>query len=538
MKRGFTMRAILVGALLILPTLTSAQERIRDAGVLRFYQGGREIARESFRRTDTTFMSEIRIPVLDLRLAYRTDYTPDGWMRRLEATAYSLSADSLVRNYTAVADGDSLRLTQTDASGSERNWSAAGRAEAGLGAQTIAAFVDLVARSNRRDRSFTVWSPERNALTDISITFSNDSARIQTGPLLVIAVLDAAGRARSISVPAQGVTAERAGTETLPPLEGIERPEPNYDAEPNDPYTTVAVQVSVTPRDGEAFELAGTLAIPRGGEPPYAAAVTITGSGGQDRDESLWPLVQGYRPFRQIAERLALEGIATLRVDDRGVGASGGDAARATTADLADDVRAEVEWLRARPEIDAARVVLIGHSEGGVIGPMLAATDRDIAAIVVMAGTAKPGVDVLRDQILWPLGKAEGLTPDEKAALRDAQLEQLRNDSLGGSAWLRWFRTYDPLPTAREVEQPVLILHGELDRQVTVGQADTLAQAMREGGNEDVEVHKFPRLNHLFLVALEDGSPSEYAALPDTEVPQEVLDILAGWLVRRLKPGS
>ena len=186
------------------------------------------------------------------------------------------------------------------------------------------------------------------------------------------------------------------------------------------------------------------------------------------------PLVIGYRPFRQIAERLAAAGIAVLRVDDRMVGGSGGDATEATTYDFAADVRDEIAWLRARPEIDPERIALVGHSEGGVIAPMIAIRDPEIAALVLMAGTARTGLEVLRYQVTYPILTADGLSDERKAELAEDAIRQLETTP-GQNAWLRYFRAYDPLPAARQVEQPVLILQGALDRQVTADQADMLA---------------------------------------------------------------
>jgi len=111
-------------------------------------------------------------------------------------------------------------------------------------------------------------------------------------------------------------------------------------------------------------------------------------------------------------------------------------------------------------------------------------------------------------------------------------------DSATTSPWMKWFRAYDPLPTARRVRQPVLILQGDVDRQVSAGQADTLAAAMRAAGNRDVTERVFPHLNHLFLVSPTDGSPSEYPALKDTAIGHDVLDTLADWLAQRLAPGG
>src|SRR5205085_4972136 len=150
----------------------------------------------------------------------------------------------------------------------------------------------------------------------------------------------------------------------------------DYSAPPNAPFTAEEVTVNA-----KGFTLAGTLLLPKSGARPFPAVITITGSGQQTRDEPVpIPGLEKYRPMRQIAEMLATRSIAVLRVDDRGVGKSGGRdmLMTATTSIFADDVRAEVSYLRSRPEIDPNRIAIVGHSEGGIIAPMVAATDPQI----------------------------------------------------------------------------------------------------------------------------------------------------------------
>ena len=147
---------------------------------------------------------------------------------------------------------------------------------------------------------------------------------------------------------------------------------------------------------------------------------------------------------------------------------------------------------------------------------MLAAQERSLAALVIMAGPSKNGTEILLDQVRWPILAATELSEETRAArMQEAELA-VRSDSLPVMPWLRWFRHYDPLKAARLVRQPTLILHGALDQQVSAGQADTLAATMRASGNRRVEVRVFPGLNHLFLPSAADGAPSEYASLQQT----------------------
>jgi dienelactone hydrolase len=316
----------------------------------------------------------------------------------------------------------------------------------------------------------------------------------------------------------------------------------DYSAPAGAPFTAEEVTVNA-----KGFTLAGTLLLPKKGSRPFPAVITITGSGQQTRDEPV-PIagLEKYGLMRQIAETLASRGIAVLRVDDRGVGASKGfeTLKSAKTSDFADDVRAQVAYLRSRPEIDPKRIALVGHSEGGIIAPQVAATDSEIAAIVLMAGSGKRGDQISIDQLNDMLERNTSLTEEMKNKQRAAQLETIRAVTTGGDLskypeqvrlpWVKEFWTYDPLPTIRKVRQPILILQGELDRQITAEQAQMLHQAARDAGNKDVSLRLFPTLNHLFLPA-KTGAFSEYSKLETSIVGDDVLKTLGDWLELKLK---
>lgn len=298
----------------------------------------------------------------------------------------------------------------------------------------------------------------------------------------------------------------------------------NYAAPPGAPYTAT----DITFRTPAGLTLAGTFTLPVGRNGRIGAVITVTGSGGQDRDGAQ-PGLGDYQIFREIADALGRRGVAVLRLDDRGMGRSDLGPLTATTADFADDIRAGIEWLRARPEIDPARIVIAGHSEGGIIAPMIAATDPRLAGIAIMAGTASTGRVILKGQQEYAVDSLAKLTgPMREAAL--AQSARATDSLAGAMPWFRFFVDYDPTPTARRITAtPVLILHGELDYQVPVAEGQRLAALMRESGNTRVTVRTFPRTNHLFTD--DAGVGMAYAKLPSMRVRPETLGALADWVV-------
>lgn len=311
----------------------------------------------------------------------------------------------------------------------------------------------------------------------------------------------------------------------------------DYSAPSGATFTAEEVTIPVA-----SYSLAGTLLVPKSGT-HHPAAVMITGSGLQTRDQRIaLPGLEQYAPFRQIAERLAANGIAVLRVDDRGIGGSTGRETleNATTTSLAEDTRAQVAWLRGRKEIDPQRIVVIGHSEGASIAAMIGASDPKLAAVVMMAGVAKRGAEVSIEQQEDMLRSDTTMTEATRQAMREQQKEAVKSVLAGGdipgqkaNAWIREYFTYDPLPTARKVKQPLLILQGERDRQVDQSHAQILATAVRDAGNKDVTVKVFPTLNHLFLPST-TGSFNEYSHLASTKVPDDVLVTLTDWVKARL----
>jgi len=261
--------------------------------------------------------------------------------------------------------------------------------------------------------------------------------------------------------------------------------------------------------DAAGVTLAATLTIPPGNG-PFSAVLLITGSGPQDRDESL----MGHRPFLVLADYLTRRGIIVLRADDRGIGKSGGNFAGATTADFATDAEAGVAYLKTRPEADPRKIGLIGHSEGGVIAPMVAARNPGVAFIVMMAGTAVPGDEVIAAQrlLISQVGgmsreQAEKNAAEEREILTlvkqeksDAVLEKKLRERLAGKVpqaqigmqikvmsapWFRYFIAYDPAIALKQVTCPVLAINGEKDLQAPPKQnVPAIRNALEAAGNK------------------------------------------------------
>jgi uncharacterized protein len=303
----------------------------------------------------------------------------------------------------------------------------------------------------------------------------------------------------------------------------------DYSAPAGAPYTAENVTVQ-TPM---GHSLAGTLTLPIGAsrDNPVPGVVTSTGSGPEDRDEYIG--IEGYRPFRQLADSLSRRGIAVLRMDDRGFGASTGTHKGATSADFAEDVRAGLAYLRARPEIDARRLALLGHSEGGLIVPLAALKEPDLRAMVLLAGPANRGRPILEYQLRNLATNNQKLTTVQ----RDSAIAHIPTeiDSLiAADPWMAFFLDYDPLVTARKLKTPVLILNGGTDQQVTPDQVPKLVAAFAEAGNRDITARVFGNVNHLFIYD-PSGFPMGYTSLTRRTVEPEVVGAVVEWLVARLR---
>jgi dienelactone hydrolase len=514
-------------AALALPATLAAQQVPERAAfyLIRHALGGTDtVVAERMTRTATALTGEFVGG--GTRVAYVAALTADGLVSRLEVRSYRPATDTVPTVATFTVAGDSIVAQQ----GSQPPVRRRGGPGVLLSLNPSVAFFEQVllrARALGADSAafplYVVGAPA--AVPLVATRVGTDSVVVRfAGVALRFAVSPAGGLLGGV-IPAQSITIARG-----PAVEALVAERPDYSAPAGAPYT--AEDVVVQGADGlVSLRLTGTLTLPRerpGGRVP--AVVTITGSGPEDRDEESTAL-RGYRPFRELADTLGRRGIAVLRLDDRGVGGSDPGISRPTSEDFANDIRAGVAYLRTRPEIDPARIGLVGHSEGGIIAPMVARTDTALRGIVLMAGTASPGREILRAQQHYAIDSMGHLT----GARRDSALaaSQLAMDSMAANVpWMKFFAGYDPSAAARRVKTPVLILQGMTDRQVPPAEADKLAAAFRAGGNRDVTVRMFPATNHLF-VADPVGS-FQYAKLPSLRVRPEVLGAVADWLAAHL----
>ncbi len=337
---------------------------------------------------------------------------------------------------------------------------------------------------------------------------------------------------------------------------------------PQKPYPYEEEQVTFENREA-GITLAGTWTMPRG-EGPFPAVILVSGSGPQDRDETIFQ----HKPFWVLADRLTREGFAVLRYDDRGIGQSKGNFAASTTQDFAEDTLAAYRYVQSRREADKKRIGILGHSEGGLIAPMVAAREKEVAFLILLAGPATTGEVVVLGQIA-ALGKAQGLSDaalQEKVALQKrlfdivkqekdnpAALARLKETlaqakenlsaeerkALEGPAidaqlqhilspWYRYFLAADPRLFLQKVTCPVLALYGEKDLQVVPAEnRQEMEAALKAGGNGKSRTILLPGLNHLFQTG-QTGGPEEYGKIEETFSPT-ALQAIADWLQATMK---
>lgn len=350
----------------------------------------------------------------------------------------------------------------------------------------------------------------------------------------------------------------------------IEKVETKRPQEPVKPYPYYSEDVTfVNVKDN--ITLAGTLTLPNK-DGKFPVVVLITGSGPQNRNEEL----MGHKPFLVLSDFLTRNGIGVLRYDDRGSYASKGNFAKATSNDFATDVEAAINYLKTRKEIDAKHIGLIGHSEGAIIAPIVAANYESIGFIVMMAGTAISGGDLLLLQ-QEAIGRASGMTEEKlketaeinseiykivKASNDSASASKKMNDYLiqkmkesttmdipkgttveeiskqvinqTTSPWMLNFIKYNPAIILEKVKCPVLAINGDKDLQVpSKVNLPEIEKALKKGGNKKVTIKELAGLNHLFQECT-TGLPAEYAQIEQTFSPV-ALETIKNWIKETIK---
>ncbi len=347
--------------------------------------------------------------------------------------------------------------------------------------------------------------------------------------------------------------------------EVVKRPQ-----EPVKPYPYYSEEVTFQNSKAN-ITLAGTLTLPKK-EGSFPVVVLITGSGPQNRDEEL----MGHKPFLILSDYLTRNGIAVLRYDDRGVGQSKGEFKTATTEDFASDAESAVEYLKTRKEIRQNCIGLVGHSEGGIIAPMVAARSKYVNFIVLLAGTGIRGDKLLLLQqeliarasgaseadiqktkehnskafdIVINSKSTESLKADLKTYLTgllkdlpaDSKPKNMTDDDFltlqinqTTNPWMQYFIKYDPSVTLEKVKCPVLAINGDKDLQVPSKiNLPAIEKALKKGGNKHFTTKEFPNLNHLFQEC-KSGLPAEYAEIEQTFAPVALGEI-AKWIVQTTK---
>ncbi len=341
--------------------------------------------------------------------------------------------------------------------------------------------------------------------------------------------------------------------------------------DPKKPYPYSEEEVSYE-NTIDKVKLTGTLTLPPV-KSPVPAVILITGSGAQDRNET----IMGHRPFLVLADHLARRGIAVLRVDDRGMGGSSRGAVTATSENYAGDVLAGMAYLKTRKEISPSQIGLIGHSEGGMIAPLAAVKSKDVSFIVMMAGLGQTG----RDAVLMQsdlLTKTGGMAPELTARVRkvfeqvfdilkvekdntiaESKIRQVIEAEMATmseqqkqafapilrtmnaqmpmylSNWFRYFLLFDPAVYLEKVNVPVLALVGDKDLQVPPKENLALIEgALKRAGNKNFTIVLMPGLNHLFQTA-KTGLPSEYGEIEETISPV-ALQTMSDWILKQTQP--
>jgi len=427
----------------------------------------------------------------------------------------------------------------------------------------------LVFNISKSDKGYTstMDSPDQGAkgIPVTSTTFENSTLKLE----VTNAGITYTGELKDNSI----IGTFKQGGQSFPmnlSREKIEKKAIIRPQEPIKPYPYYSEEITFE-NTKDKITLAGTLTLPKK-EGNFPVVILITGSGPQNRDEELL----GHKPFLVLSDHLTKNGIAVLRYDDRGTAESKGDFKTATSLDFVSDVESAIKYLKTRKEINKKKIGLIGHSEGGIIAPMVAAKSKDISFIVLLAGTGIPGDQLLLLQkeliekasgvsdeklqkglafnkgafdIVTKSTNSETLktdltayikqilkdTPESErpAGMSEDDFVKLQVDQLT-SPWMQYFIKYNPAIILEKVKCPVLALNGEKDLQVpSKVNLEAIKKGLEKGGNKKVTIKELPNLNHLFQEC-KTGSPEEYAKIEQTFSPTALTEI-TNWIITQTK---
>jgi dipeptidyl aminopeptidase/acylaminoacyl peptidase len=283
----------------------------------------------------------------------------------------------------------------------------------------------------------------------------------------------------------------------------------SYDPPQGANYIGETVEITLDCRD----ILVGTLTIPKDQQKKFPCVLLITGSSPHDRDNSKPDNpITAYRPFRQIADLFSTNGIAVLRMDDRGIGSSkGGNINKMTTPERSGDIEQLIKYLKSRPDIDDSRIGLLGLSEGASIAHMITSKDASIKAIILLSAPGSKGKEILSYQI-------------SNGILDKKNLKKLLKKDIN----FRYLYDFDPMVSAGLVTQPTLIINGELDKNVPPEDALKLKKEMNKNGNLNVTAQILGQHNHLLLLEIPEGQ------IYSTKITDETLKIILDWILTEL----
>lgn len=542
--------------LLLLPGLAEAQPDAagpRGTGYTVFLRGsplGNEAVTVTVNQDGTTITTQGRlvapldVTIRSAEFKYRPDWTPASFLLDATVNGGSLQLKTSFAGTTASTTGTQagqpvatthtvVPKTLIHANGVFASYVALARRllDSEVGAEYrvyVVPQVEVLVRVNTIQRERMQIGTTFLDVRRYELVYSNPG-----GDLAINLIAAEDGTLIRVNVPAQAIDVVRADVASSTSRTQI--------------YSNPGDEAVIIPATG--FNLGATLTRPSGasGTSKAAAArlpavVLLAGSGVNDRDG----FASGVPTLAQMAGAIANAGMLAVRYDKRGNGQSGGRSESATLSDYAEDVRTVVRWLEKRQDVDPKRIAVVGHSEGAWVALLAASREKRIAGIVSIAGPSTTGAELVLEQQRYALEQLK-LTPEEREK-RIALQKQIQSAVLTGKGWetvpaefrkdadTPWFQSllsFDPAKPVADVSQPILFVHGEVDRQVPVAHVERLSSLAQKGKSKSVELVVVRGVNHLLVPAI-TGEVSEYGTLPDRNVSKDVTTTVTGWLTKTL----